>query len=298
MRIILTLLLVFALQAVNAQELLCNVEVEAQRALKTDQKVFKTLEQAISNFMNNRKWTDDRFEDDEKIECTLFININEQVSDNTYSATLSVISKRPIYNSSYQSTVINRVDRDFTFTYEEFQAMDFNQNIFINNLTSVLAYYAYIIIGLDYDTYSELGGTKYLQKAEEIVQVIPTNSPFAGWKSIDKNKYNRYFLTNNLLNSRFEDYRKGLYQYHRLGMDVLYGDSEKAMIALVKAMQLFSNVGKDVPNSPIMQNIADAKEQEWSSLFSGANEDYKKVVLGLLKSIDPNGYDKYLEALR
>ena len=188
----LTLLcLFFICQKSFAQELNCEVSVVAPDAskIKADPKVFKTLENTIFEFMNNRKWTTESFEDFEKIDCSIFIGIKSQSGDR-YTASITVISKRPVFNSDYKTTVLNIIDNDFVFDYKEFEPIEFAENQFISNLSHVLAFYANMIIAMDYETFSENGGEKYLLKAQDLANIVSSADAktYIGWKSYDKNK--------------------------------------------------------------------------------------------------------------
>ena len=199
------------------------------------------MQQAIASFLNERKWSSDNFEDFEKIECSFFINILEAKSNNQYNASLTVIANRPIYNTSYTSTLINRFDKDLTFTYKQFDPLDFNENQFINNLTHTLAFYAYFILGMDYDSYAQNGREVYFQKAQELVNNVPSTSGFSGWRSFDNNNQNRYWLVNNVLNSRYTSFREGNYTYHRLGLDRLVDSGHGNVIAAKWDVELFKS---------------------------------------------------------
>ncbi len=285
-------LLVFSGQ-LQAQELRANVEINAQAATNVDPQVFQELQQAIASFLNERKWSSDNFEDFEKIECSFFINILEAKSNNQYNASLTVIANRPVYNTSYTSTLINRFDKDLTFTYKQFDPLDFNENQFINNLTHTLAFYAYFILGMDYDSYAQNGGEVYFQKAQELVNNVPSTSGFSGWRSFDNNNQNRYWLVNNVLNSRYTSFREGNYTYHRLGLDRLVDSRDTAMLSLLNGMASFSEVGQDAPNLPIMQLMSDTKKLEWLNLFSEEKSDIKSAALKSLTTIDPNNIEEY-----
>ncbi|HCP41255.1 MAG TPA: hypothetical protein DIT65_05620 [Cryomorphaceae bacterium] len=279
--------------ALMAQELRATVEINAQAATSVDPQVFQELQQAIASFLNERKWSSDNFEDFEKIECSFFINILEEKGNNSYGASLTVIANRPVYNTSYNSTLINRFDKDLVFTSKQFDPLDFNENQFINNLTHTLAFYAYFILGMDYDSYAQNGGEVYFQKAQELVNNVPSTSGFSGWRSFDNNNQNRYWLVNNVLNSRYTSFREGNYTYHRLGLDRLVDSRDTAMLSLLNGMSSFSEVGQDAPNLPIMQLMSDTKKLEWLNLFSEEKSDIKSAALKSLTTIDPNNIEEY-----
>ncbi|MGB1050868.1 MAG: DUF4835 family protein [Chitinophagales bacterium] len=279
--------------ALSAQELRASVEINAQAATSVDPQVFQELQQAVASFLNERKWSSDNFEDFEKIECSFFINILEEKGNNSYGASLTVIANRPVYNTSYNSTLINRFDKDLVFTYKQFDPLDFNENQFINNLTHTLAFYVYFILGMDYDSYEQNGGDVYFQKAQELVNNVPSTSGFSGWRSFDNNNQNRYWLINNVLNSRYAPFREGNYTYHRLGLDRMIESKDTAMLSVLSGMVSFSKVGEDAPNLPIMQLLSDTKKLEWLNLFSEEKTDVKSAALGALVTIDPNNIDEY-----
>ncbi|MBA99608.1 MAG: DUF4835 domain-containing protein [Saprospirales bacterium] len=276
-----------------AQELRATVDINSQAATSVDPQVFQELQQAITSFLNERKWSSDNFEDLEKIECSFFINILEEKGNNSYNASLTVIANRPVYNTSYNSTLINRFDKDLSFTYKQFDPLDFNENQFINNLTHTLAFYVYFILGMDYDSYEQNGGDVYFQKAQELVNNVPSTSGFSGWRSFDNNNQNRYWLINNILNSRYAPFREGNYTYHRLGLDRMIESKDTAMLSVLTGMVSFSKVGEDAPNLPIMQLLSDTKRLEWLNLFSEGKTDVKSAALGALVTIDPNNIEEY-----
>ena len=286
----------------SAQELNCEVTVIAPDVSKvqTEQKVFKTLENSIREFMNTRKWTSETFTDEERIECSIFIGILDQVGENGYSASITIISKRPIYNSDYRSTVLNVIDNQFLFTYQEFQAIEFNENQFTDNLSHVLGYYAYLLIGSDFDTYSENGGGKYLQKALDLTNVVSANDAgaFKGWKAAEKNLRNRYWIVTDMLNGRYAPYRAGLYKYYRLGLDNFYNDPEFARANIILGLRDIAKVTQDNPNLSIVQMWSEAKSEEMLDIYSEVPIEELKEATTVMKLVDPingNAYDALLK---
>jgi hypothetical protein len=283
----------------QAQELICEVTVSApdQSKVSTDPKVFKTLENSIKEFMNNRKWTTDNFKDHEKIQLSIFIGITDQPGENAYTASLTVISKRPTFNSSYNSTVLNLIDNDFSFVYREFDPIEFNEFQFTSNLSHILGYYAYTVIGVDYDTYADKGGQKYLQKAADIVAVVGTSEGtiYKGWKSYDKNQRNRYWFITHLLNGRYEPFRTAMYIYHREGLDNFYSDPILARANVYRALEDIAKVAQDNPNLPLIQTWSESKQDEIIGVYSKAPLEEKTAFLALIKRADPvnaSAYDK------
>lgn len=283
--------------SLQAQELVCNVSVNSDKATQTDPKVFKTLETSIFEFMNTRKWTDDVFKPEERIVCQILITINEvdTKKSNKYYASAAVVSRRPVFGSDYNSTLINFQDKDFEFTYEEYQPLEFNENQFTTNLTSMLAFYAYIIIGMDYDSFGQKGGDKYFLKAETIVNQA-SNREEKGWKSYDGTR-NRYWLIDNLLDPKFGGYRDAFYQYHRQGLDMLSADQIKPVSAVTKSLQTLDNINRTQPNSMIMQLFFSAKSDELLGLYGNAAPAEKAKAVTMLMRLDPVNADSYQELL-
>lgn len=279
----------------NAQELKCTVEIIAQKLQTTDVKVFQTLETAIFEFMNTRKWTNDQYRTEERIECSIFINVTEESSANIFRAQVNVQSSRPVFNSDYNSVVFNFADKDWIFEYKEFEPLEFSDNDFRSNLTAMLAYYAYLIIGLDYDTYSLNGGTPYFQKAQAVVNSIPSNmsSDVApGWRPFE-NVNNRYWIVDNLLNTRFSPIRESMYLYHRTGMDVMYDNLPNGRQVVLNCLRQIGEVASEYPNSPFIRLIFNAKSEELINLFSAAPPNEKANAVQLLYKCDPVNSGKY-----
>lgn len=281
----------------NAQELICEVTVSAPDASKvnTDPRVFKTLENSITEFMNNRKWTDENFKEHEKIQMSIFIGITEQSGDNGYSGSITVVTKRPVFNSNYNSTVLNIIDNDFAIVYKEFDPIEFNEFQFTSNLSHILGYYAFLAIGVDYDTYADLGGQKYLQKAQDMVNLVGTSeaNAYKGWKSYDKNQRNRYWFITHLMNGRYEPFRKAMYIYHREGLDNFYDDPELARSKVMAGLNEVAKVSQDNPNLPLVQTWSESKLNEIVGVFSEAPAEEKTAFLALIKKADPTNANEY-----
>ncbi len=287
----------------QAQELICEITVSAPDAskVKTDPRVFQTLENTITEFMNNRKWTGENFKEHEKIQMSIFIGITDQPGESAYTGSITVITKRPVFNSTYNSTVLNVIDNDFSFVYKEFDPIEFNEFQFSTNLSHILGYYAYLAIGVDYDTYADLGGQKYLQKAQDMVAVVGTSEAtvYKGWKSYDKNQRNRYWFITHLLNGRYEPYRKGMFIYHREGLDNFYDDPILARENVLLGLSEIAKVAQDNPNLPLIQTWSESKQDEIIGVFSEAPEEEKATFLNLIKRADPvnaSNYDKINES--
>lgn len=278
-----------------AQELYCDVQINTQQVEGTDKKVFETLRTAVFEFMNNRKWTDYNYGIEERIDCTILINVTNRISTDQFSAELNMALKRPIFNSAYNSTTLNYIDKDFTFTYVEYQPLDFVENTLTSNLTSVLAYYVYIFIGMDFDSFTLYGGTPYYEKAENIVNAAQ-NSSESGWKSFESQK-NRFWLVENIMNPSYQQVRKFMYEYHRLGLDVMYEESNKGRAAILKSIDYLVKVKDGWPNLFILQLMMDAKGDEFINVFSEGSATEKNRAVNMFKKLDPANSSKYEEIL-
>jgi hypothetical protein len=265
--------------------------VLSQQVQGTDKRVFTTLQTSIYEFMNNKKWTNDNYKNDERIECSLLINVTERPSVDEFKATIQVQSTRPIFKTSYNSTVLNFNDQDFQFKYIENQPLDFQDNMFMSNLTSVLGFYAYVIIGMDYDTYSLNGGTTFLQKALQIVNNAQ-NTAEPGWRAFESNK-NRYWLINNMLDAPFVNIRECLYNYHRKGLDVMVDDKDGGRAVILESLLTLRKVHQTRPLSFAMQLFFNAKSDEIINIFKGGFADEKSKIVTLLNDIDPTNSNKY-----
>ena len=287
-----TFLFLLAFGSVFSQELNCKVQVVSQQIQGSDAKrIFDNMSKQVFDFMNNTKWTKDNFTLNERIECNIQINVTEKLSTDEYKGTISVVSSRPVFKTSLNSTVFNYMDQNFVFKYVEFQPFEFNMNSFQNNLTSVLAFYAYMIIGFDYDTFSNMGGTEYFQKAQIIVaNAQSANEP--GWKAFESNK-NRYWLVENLLTPVFQPIRETLYKYHRLGFDIMVDKTEEGRSKITDALMGLQNVHKARPSSFNMQIFFNAKADEVVNIYCKGTSEEKSKIIELLNNIDPANTNKY-----
>jgi hypothetical protein len=274
-----------------SQELNCTVKVITAQLQTADPKIFQTLQKSIYEFMNNRKWTSEIYAPNERIECSMLINVTQEISSDKFSAQLTVQSNRPVFNSSFNSTLLKWVDKDFQFQYAEYQPLEFNENTLLSNLTSILAYYAYTIIGLDNDSFAPSGGTPYFQKAQTIVNAAQS-APENGWKSYDGTR-NRYWLINNLLNSKLDNARTVLYKYHRDGMDKMYENADVSRKPITECLNLLTEMNEDVPNSMILQVFMQGKQEELMGIYSKATPQEKTTAVQLLSKLDPSNSSKY-----
>lgn len=282
-----------------SQELYCNVQVSAQKIQGSNREVFQNMQRDIYEFMNSMVWTDNIFSFSERIECNLLINLDEQLSADEFRGTVQIQLSRPVYNTTYKSTVLNFVDNNFQFRYVEFQPLEFNPNSHTSNLVSVLAYYAYLLIGMDFDTYSQGGGTPYFQVAEKIV-INAQNAPEQGWKPYDGSRNrNRYWLVKNILDSEYSGVRQFIYLYHLRGLDRMESDMTRARTEIYESLRRLQEVYRQRPDPFMyyMTVVLDAKADEIVNIFSQAFPEEKNRVVQVLTEIDPANETKYKKIL-
>ncbi|MCF8284935.1 MAG: DUF4835 family protein [Sphingobacteriales bacterium] len=274
-----------------SQDVSCKVQIITQQLASTDKSIFIEMEKSIFEFVNNTKWTTDIFQINERIECNLILNIKEQVGIDEFKATAQIQSSRPIFNSSYNSTLFNYMDEDWTFKYIINQPLEFNENETRSNLTSLIAYYVYVMVGLDYDSYSLFGGTTYYQKARNIVNNAQTQSG-KGWKAFDGTR-NRFILVDNFLDNSFKPLRQTIYTYHRGGMDVMTQNAENGRAEIKDLLPILLKLAKDRPNSMALNIFFSAKNDEFVNIFSKALPNEKQNIIQILSEIDPGNSSKY-----
>ncbi|HTI91017.1 MAG TPA: DUF4835 family protein [Puia sp.] len=302
--LLLAVLLMALISTVRAQELQANVSVVASRLPSTvDHKIFQTLQSSLYNFINGRKWSNESFQNNEKIICNFLINVSSAGDNNTFQATLTVQAGRPIYNSSYQSPLINFQDANYSFRYVEYQPLDFNESRvqgsepFTANLTAEIAYYVYMILGLDFDSFSLRGGDPYFQKALNIVNNAPDSRDITGWKAFDGIR-NRYWLVENLTNSKYTLVHDAYYSYYRTGLDQLYDKESDGRAAVLNALNMLNTVNTDNPNTMIMQFFFQSRANEVSKIFLKSPPDEKARALDLLTKLDISNINKYKQDLQ
>lgn len=301
-------LLFFALtlsgKLLQAQELQAKVAVLAQQIGTTvDKKVFNTLQTQLANLINNRKWTDDGFQPQEKIQCNFLLNIQSAEEDNVYKASLTVLAARPVYHSAYQTTLLNFQDGDVTFKYVEFQPLEFNENRvggtdpLSGNLTAVIAYYVYMVLGLDYDSFSPKGGEDFFKRAQNIVNNAPEAKNISGWKAFDGTR-NRYWLTENLMNTKYNVIHDIIYSYYRNGLDNIYDDEETARANLLDALSQLQDFNQENANTMIAQLFVMGKSTEYIGIFKKANPPTRSTALQILSKVDVSNATAYKSELR
>jgi hypothetical protein len=266
MRNVILVFLCFCFTTISAQELNCEVKINSDRVTATNQQIFKTLETSLNEFVNKTKWTNQTFKQNERIECSMFINVAE-FNANAFSATIQVQASRPVYNSLYSTPIFNFNDKDFSFRYVEFENLFFNPNSFDSNLVSVLAYYVYIILGVDADTYTLNGGTSYFEQAQAIAAIAQTGG-YKGWGQSDGFQ-NRHFLVNDLLSNTFDPIRETMFQYHSNGLDLMADNLKLGKENIKVSLMNLSNVHNVRPNAFLTRVFFDTKSDEVVSVFSG-----------------------------
>lgn len=297
--LILILLLVLPGSFVSGQELQCNVQVLSSKIQGTNKQVFTTMQTALYEFMNNTAWTNHVFKIEERIECNIMINITEQLSVDQFKGEIQLQLNRPVFNSSYNSVLLNMRDNDVQFQYVEFEPLEFNPSSFTSNLTSLMAYYAYIILGYDYDSYSLEGGTPFFKKAEQVVN----NAQYAveqGWKAHQSNDLNnRYWIVNNILNKDYRYLREFNYRYHRLGFDIFESKQNEARAIISESIKLLQKLyrAKPDPYMHLLQMVFDAKRDEFINIVSEGSTDEKTRIIAMLSEMDATNADKYRKAL-
>lgn len=287
LRHLITILCLFCfLPSARSEELLCKVQVIHSHIQGTNTSLFTTLETALNEFMNTRSWTDLQFQKDERIECTMNITVNKyDESKNLFSAEILLQSARPIFNSTYNSTVFSIKDPSFEFVYKEFDQLEWNENNIDNNLTAVMAYYAYLIIGMDLDTFSPLGGTQVLQTAENIVNNAQTLSE-PGWAAFKDTK-NRHAIINDYLESSMEPFRQMQYKYYRQGLDEMANNADRGRTAITEAIELLDEAHHNKPHSMLPQLFTEYKRDEIVNIYTGhGTEKERQTVKTICSNIN------------
>ena len=264
-------------QFAGAQEFNCTVTVNSDQVSQTNQQIFKTLERSLNDFVNKTKWTNRVFKENERINAQMFITVTNYES-NRFEANIQIQSSRPVFNTSYESPIFNFKDNAFNFDYIEFQPLVFNSNVYESNLVSVVSYYAYILLGLDADTFALEGGTDYYRTAQKIVTQAQGNS-VSGWTHTADNDRGRFDLVDNLLSNTYREYRVAMYNYHRKGLDILGDNNSTGKQVVAGSMKLFETMIKRRPNAFLIQTFFDAKSEEIQNIFS----DGPKVDIVSLK---------------
>jgi hypothetical protein len=285
--------------SMQAQEIQARLTIISSKvSSQVDKKVFLTLQTALNNFLNNRRWTNDVFQASEKIQCNFLLSVEQALDNNTFKGKLTVQAARPIFNTTYDSPIINFIDDNVTFRYVEFQPVEFNENRVQGNdpvaanLAAIFAYYVDIILGFDYDSFSQRGGDTYFQKASNIVNSAPEGKDITGWKSFDGLR-NRYWLAENLNSNRFALLHDVMYSYYRLGMDLFFENEDEGRNGILNSINFLNTINNENPNSMFLQFFFQGKSAELIKVFSHANDDIKTRARDLLTKLDITNINAY-----
>lgn len=279
----------------KAQEINCTVTVNSDQIEGSNKQVYETLKAAIEEYMNQNRWTNMTYAEQEKIECSMLIVV-KSVNGNSYNCEMTLQSRRPVYGTTYTTPILNFKDNAFNFTYQEFDRIEWQQNQFTTNLTAMLAYYCYLIIGHDQDSFQRLGGTPYFEICEQIVSACQSatmdNIEQKGWLAFDSNR-NRYALINNLLDEAFKKYRNFYYEYHRLGLDEMSGNVANGRARIAEGLPVLKEAYRARPATYVINTFLDAKADELVDIFKKGTDKEKKTVYDLLTDIDPTRQATY-----
>ncbi|MEO8475118.1 MAG: DUF4835 family protein [Chryseolinea sp.] len=279
-----------------AQELNCTVTINSTQITTSDRGIFRDMKTAIEQFMNTRKWSGESYKNYEKINCNMLITITKMPSIGNFSASVQVQAARPVYNTNYSSLIFNFADRDFEFEYLESLQLEYNDNNYTSNLTSMLALYAYLMLGVDGDSYSELGGTPYFQKALAVVNNAQQSNR-AGWQPLNSNR-SRYWIVENYNNGQMTEMRKSFYTYHRLALDTFDKDPDKSREIILKGLKDVKKVRDVNPTSILVVSFFDAKSKELANIYSAGNIQIRREAYDIITAIDPSNraaYDKMIQ---
>jgi len=296
---LITILAISIAVPAKSQELQARLSVIAGKiSSQVDKKVFQTLQGALNDFLNNRRWSNDNFQTNEKIQCSFLLTLVKELGNNMYQATLTVQAARPVYNTTYASPIINFMDENVTFRYVEFQPVEFNESRVqgndpvASNLTAILAYYAYMILGFDYDSFSLRGGDAFFEKAWNIVTNAPEGRDITGWKPFDGIR-NRYYLSENLNNSRFALMHDAIYSYYRSGLDIFYENEDEGRTGILNCINFLNTLNTENPNSMLLQFFFQGKSTELIKVFSKADASLKNRVRDMLTKLDVSNSSAY-----
>jgi hypothetical protein len=273
------------------QEMNCRISIATPGLPETDREILRTLQSDLYEFVNQRNWTEYHFQTAERIEATIQITVNERVGSDEYRGSIQIQSRRPVYQTSYSTPVFNHQDRDFVFRYIENQPLDYAENTFTSNLTSVIAFYVYIILGFDFDTFAPMGGNPYFERAQSIVNAAQ-NTPERGWKSFESQR-NRYWLVENIFNPTYRNIRQALYVYHRLGFDKMTENMDMGRAEVLNALEILQRVQRERPGSFLMQVVMTSKSDELVNLFGEASPIDRNKAVSILTELDPANSAKY-----
>jgi hypothetical protein len=289
--LLIALIGVLTVAKLPAQEFLCQVSINSQRVEGVDKSVFEAMKTSIFEFMNNRKWSSYNFRMEERIGCTMLFTIESASGGDDFSGKLNIVLERPIYKTDYSSPVINMIDKDIQFRYVPYQTMEYADNTYMDNFTSILAYYAYLMLALDFDTFSLYGGDEFYDKAQAVVNSAQS-SPRKGWQAFEGPK-NRAQLVAGLTNASYKDLRMFLYEYHRRGLDYMSEDVEGSRTFIGKSLRHFKKVNDKRPGLYPMQIFVETKRNEIVNIFKEATPAEKTGMINIMKEVDPANSSTY-----
>ena len=269
-----------------AQELNARISINSDKVQGTNKQVFTTLQTALMEFVNNRKWTDATFAVNERIDCTFTLIINERPTENSFKAEIQVQARRPVYNSSYTTTLINYRDQQLDFEYTEFEPLEYTENMVESNLTATIVFYVYTILGLDFDSFSPKGGTTFHNMAQQLVSQAQSQPAWNGWKAFENDR-NRHALSTALTDSNADLFRDFWYSYHRKGLDEMAANVDRGRTTILEALPILEKVKSARPTSPLLQLISDAKLDEIASIYEKATSSQKQEGYKFLSNLFP-----------
>jgi hypothetical protein len=299
LRAVLYLLVSFLIfTKLGAQELKCSFQLNSQKIQGTNRNVFNTLQTAVYEFLNNTPWTQHKYAENERIECTLILTLNEQSGDE-YKGTMNLQLRRPVFGTSYNTPILNFLDQNIQFTYIENEKLEFNEAAHQNNLTAILAFYVYIILGYDYDTFSPLGGTEFFEKAQQVVNNAQ-NATERGWKAYESSKKNRYWIVENMMNDKYRSLRRAMYTYHRRGLDIMVDKLSEGREAILQAITEIQKVYRARPDADMLaiQLFLEAKRDEIANVFLKSATTEKAKAVNIMVDIDRVNAQKYQDLLK
>ncbi|MEJ8756201.1 DUF4835 family protein [Pontibacter sp. H259] len=297
-KLLLLVMLSIAALGAKAQELLCDVVVNSDQIQSTDRQLFTEMQTRIEELMNTQRWTNQSYAAEERIKCRLLINLTEMPQIGMFKANVQVVSVRPAFGTGYESTLFTFIDKDWMFEYNNAQLLQYADNNYSSNLTSMLAFYAYMMIGMDNDSFGKMGGGPAFDKARSVVNLAASQgTKYPGWKAFDSNR-NRYWLVDNVQDPQFTQYREGMYKMHRLGLDMMAENPEKARKTVLEVLQEIQKLNKQKPGAAIVRSFFEAKSDELLNMFKNAAPADKQTAYTLLTEADPTNRSKYDQLLK
>jgi hypothetical protein len=280
----------------KSQELYCNIDVRSEQIQGSDRRIYETMKNAIYEFMNNQRWTNYNYKYNERIECSILINVTERPTTDFFRCDMTLAVRRPVFNSSYNTVLFNYIDKNVDFEYIENQPLDFNVGMFSSNLTSILAFYAYIIIGLDFDSFMLNGGDPYYEAALNIVNAAQSTT-YSGWNSAESTR-NRFWLLENLTNPSYTGIRNFYYEYHRKGLDIMYEEPEQGRQKILETLKYLQQVKQARPGLLMLQIITDSKRDEFVNIFSEGVPTERSGAVTILNELDPSNAMTYQKIIQ